>query len=213
MYSSYTAAVFPRKLDLARKHGIQLEGALTWAFQFEDQPWFAGFRVLASNGVTLPVFNVFRMLSQMSGDRLDVRSSGDAGVEAILRDGVRGRPDVSALAARDGQRVTVMIWHYHDDDLPGPPAQVALEIGGLSPSAKLKPVRHFRIDDQHSNAFEAWKRMGKPLTTTAAQYAELEQAGELAQVTVPECRLAQGVLTSTLLLPRQGVSLLVFDAE
>ena len=44
MYSSYTAASFPRALDLAREHGVNLQGALTWAFEFEDQPPFAGFR-------------------------------------------------------------------------------------------------------------------------------------------------------------------------
>ena len=43
MYSSYTAASFARKHELAAKHGVNLEGALTWAFEFEDQPYFAGF--------------------------------------------------------------------------------------------------------------------------------------------------------------------------
>ena len=47
MYSSYTAASFARKHDLAEQHGVNLEGALTWAFEFEDQPYFAGFRALA----------------------------------------------------------------------------------------------------------------------------------------------------------------------
>ena len=48
LYASYTAAAFARKYDLAEKHGVNLEGALTWAFEFEDQPYFAGFRVLAT---------------------------------------------------------------------------------------------------------------------------------------------------------------------
>src|SRR4051812_49512991 len=51
MYSSYTAASFSREYTLADKHGVNLEGALTWAFEFEDQPYFAGQRVLASNGI------------------------------------------------------------------------------------------------------------------------------------------------------------------
>src|SRR4029453_673853 len=51
MYSSYTAAVVARKQMLASKHGVNLEGALTWAFEFEDQPYFAGFRVLATNDI------------------------------------------------------------------------------------------------------------------------------------------------------------------
>ena len=70
MYSSYTAASFARKHDLADKHGVNLEGALTWAFEFEDQPYFAGFRVLATNGIDLPVLNVFRMFGRMGGKRL-----------------------------------------------------------------------------------------------------------------------------------------------
>ena len=76
MYSSYTAASFARKHDLADKHGVNLEGALTWAFEFEDQPYFAGFRVLASNGIDLPVLNVFRMFGQMGGQRLAVAEHG-----------------------------------------------------------------------------------------------------------------------------------------
>src|SRR5439155_9255444 len=67
MYSSYTAASFARKFMLADKHDVNLEGALTWAFEFENQPYFAGFRVLASNGIDLPVLNVFRMFGRMSG--------------------------------------------------------------------------------------------------------------------------------------------------
>ena len=37
-------------------------GSVTWAFEFEDQPYFAGFRDLATNGIDKPVLNVFRML-------------------------------------------------------------------------------------------------------------------------------------------------------
>src|SRR5207245_7272273 len=67
MYSSYTAASFAREFELADKHGVNFEAALTWAFEFEDQRYFAGFRVLATNGIDQPVLNVFRMLSMMSG--------------------------------------------------------------------------------------------------------------------------------------------------
>src|SRR6185436_13568205 len=128
MYSSYTAASFARKHDLARKHGVNLEGALTWAFEFEDQPYFAGFRSLASNGIDKPVLNVFRMFGKMGGQRVAAESSADPGLEAIMKDGVRGLPDVSALASLEGKKLTVMAWHYHDDDVPGPEAAVTLTV-------------------------------------------------------------------------------------
>ena len=43
---------------------------LTWAFEFEGQPYFDGFRTLATNGVDKPVLNVFRMAGLMRGDRV-----------------------------------------------------------------------------------------------------------------------------------------------
>src|SRR6185503_9358401 len=93
MYSSYTAASFARKHLLAEKHGVNLEGALTWAFTFEDQPLFAGFRQLASGGIDLPVLNVFRMFAQMSGQRVAVESDGALSLDDLLKAGARGRPD------------------------------------------------------------------------------------------------------------------------
>ena len=78
MFSSYTAAVFARKHELAARHGVNLEGALTWAFTFEDQPLFAGFRQLASGGIGLPVLNTFRMMAKMDGERVQVESSAQA---------------------------------------------------------------------------------------------------------------------------------------
>ena len=82
MYSSYTAAIMSRHLDLAKKHGVNLVGAVTWAFEFEDQPYFDGFRDLATNGIDKPVLNVFRMLGMMTGDRLKVDTSGAAKLDA-----------------------------------------------------------------------------------------------------------------------------------
>ena len=76
MYSSYTAATFARKHDLAARHGVNFEGAVTWAFEFEDQPYFDGFRDLATNGIDKPVLNVFRMFGLMRGDRLEVEELG-----------------------------------------------------------------------------------------------------------------------------------------
>src|SRR5689334_7632031 len=101
MYSSYTAACFARKHDLAEKYGVNLEGALTWAFEFEDQPYFAGFRTLASNGIDKPVLNVFRMFSRMHGVRCNVASDHAISLDEILKAGVRVQPDVSGIASFD----------------------------------------------------------------------------------------------------------------
>jgi xylan 1,4-beta-xylosidase len=209
MYSSYTAASFARKYDLAERVGVNLEGALTWAFEFEDQPFFAGFRALATNGIDLPVLNVFRMFSLMGGRRLEVQSSGEVGLDTILAKGVRGAPDVSAMAAVDGNTLTILVWHYHDDDVPGPDAEVALDINGLPATAGPVLLHHYRVDRHHGNAFEAWKRIGSPQQPTPEQYAELVRSSRLALLDSPGwLRTEGGALKLRMTVPRQAVSLL-----
>jgi xylan 1,4-beta-xylosidase len=212
MYSSYTAASFARKHDLAAKHGVNLAGALTWAFEFEDQPYFAGFRALATNGIELPVLNVFRMFGKMGGRRLAVRSSADVGVEAIMKDGVRGAPDVSALASLEARKLSVMAWHYHDDDLPGPDAAVELQLSALPLARGEARVTHYRIDEGHSNAYAQWKRQGSPIAPSAEQYAELLASAQLATMEGPATvAVEKGAAVLRFPLPRQAVSLVVLE--
>jgi xylan 1,4-beta-xylosidase len=70
-------------------------------------------------------------------------------------------------------------------------------------------LRHFRIDNEHSNSYSAWQRMGSPAHPTPAQVAELQAASELAQLgattTLPT---RNGSATVNMQLPRQAVSLI-----
>ncbi len=213
MYSSYTAASFARKHDLAERHGVNLEGALTWAFEFEDQPYFAGFRVMASNGISLPVFNVFRMFSRMGAERIPAVSDGAVDLDAIIKAGVRDKPDVGALASRDARKVTVLAWHYHDDDVAGPDANVALSLEGLPLKDGQAKLTHYRIDATHSNAYTVWKAQGSPATPSAEQYRALEAASQLTALKGSPATLAvkDGRATLPISLPRQAVSLVVLE--
>jgi xylan 1,4-beta-xylosidase len=211
MYSSYTAASFAAALALAEKHAVNFEGALTWAFEFENQPYFAGFRALASNGIDLPVLNVFRMFGKMSGDRLAVRSNADAGLENMRTQGIRGQAQVTALAGLDKQRLCVLAWHYHDDDLPGPEAAVEIAVTGLPWADGVAREEDYRVDAQHSNAFEFWKRLGSPQNPTSEQYAQMEKAGQLDLLERRSVRIDHGKTTCRFKLPRQGVTLQVIE--
>ena len=76
LYGAYTVEVLNNILALARQEHVNFLGAVTWAFEFEDQPYFAGFRELATNGLDKPVLNAFRMLGLLGNDRVKVTSSG-----------------------------------------------------------------------------------------------------------------------------------------
>jgi xylan 1,4-beta-xylosidase len=206
MYSSYTAEQLARTYELADRFGVNLLGAVTWAFEFEGQPWFDGFRDLATNGINKPVFNVFAMLGQMRGDRVATSSTGTVPIDSIRSSGVRGPADISALATRDDRSVSVLVWNYHDDDLPAAPTTVELNISGLT--ATRVTITQSRVDADHGNSYEKWKALGSPQQPTAAQYAELERASALSNLAPPaQTAVQDGKITVPFTLPRQGVSL------
>ncbi|HUO10810.1 MAG TPA: beta-xylosidase [Phycisphaerae bacterium] len=214
LFSSYTADCIAREYDIADDRGVNLEGALTWSFEFENKPYFPGFRVLSSNGIDHPVMNVFRMLSKMSGERLAVDSSAAIATREIASKGVRQQPDISALAATNEKEkaVTVLAWNYHDDDVAGPSAAVTLNLHHLPNSSGAATLTQYRIDETHSNAYTVWQKMGSPQNPTPDQYKELEQAGQLAAFGEPEqVRIEDGNASVQLTLPPHAVALLVFS--
>lgn len=208
MYSSYTAASFARKLDIADHHNTDLIGAVSWSFEFEDQPWFAGFRDLATNGVDKPVLNVFRMFGMMTGDRVDVSGQFNYDFNKILENSVRGAErDINALASKDERSAAVMVWNYHDDNVIGEADPVTVNIEGI-PTEKVY-LQHYRIDQEYSNSYEAWKKMGSPQSPSEAQIRELEKAGQLQLLESPQWISSEnGKASFAFELPQQGVSLL-----
>ena len=207
MFSSYTAAAFARKYDLADYYKVNFIGAVSWAFEFEDQPWFHGFRDLATNGVDKPVLNVFRMYGKMGGQRVEV--SGNQAYDFIrVRDSsVRREADINALASYDKKTASVMVWNYHDEDVAAPAAAVVVSVKEIP--AKKATLTHYRIDDKHSNSYEVWKKMGSPQQPTAEQIKTLEKAGQLAMIEKPrQISITKGIAVVNMELPRQGVSLL-----
>ncbi|WP_338874850.1 beta-xylosidase [Spirosoma sp. SC4-14] len=212
MYSSYTAASFARKHDLAQARGVNLLGAVTWAFEFEDQPWFRGFRDLATNGVDKPVLNVFRMFGMMQGNRVEVAQNLAYDYRKIKNESVRGEPDINAFAAKDAREAAIMVWNYHDDNKLVASSSVTVQVKGVPGQRVL--LQHYRIDQQFSNSYEVWKAMGSPKNPTAEQIAALEKAGQLQLLTSPEwINVKDGTTTLSFSLPRQGVSLLKLSWE
>jgi len=209
LYSSYTAASFARKYDLAKNRDVNLLAAVTWAFEFENQPWFRGFRDLATNGVDKPVLNVFRMFGQMEGNRVPVISNSVHNYITVRDSSVRkGEPDVNGLAAASNRSASIMVWNYHDkNDLNVPATPVTVLVKGI-PSQKVL-LTHYRIDQEHSNSYTAWQKMGSPQNPTAEQIATLEKAGQLEMIGSPQwVNIKNGASTVQFDLPRQGVSLI-----
>jgi xylan 1,4-beta-xylosidase len=213
MYASYTAASFSRKYELADHYGVNLIGVVTWGFEFEDQPWYAGFRDMATNGVDKPVLNVFRMFGMMGGKRIKVNQDNlSYDYLKVTDESVRGEnPDINALASKKEHSISVLVWNYHDkNDLNVPSSEIKILIDNIPATQVL--LSHYRIDQELSNSYTLWKKMGSPQNPTKGQIETLEKAGQLHLYTSPEWMQVKAEQTKVdMELPRQAVSLITLE--
>lgn len=209
LYATYTAVAMKSLFDLQDQTGVNLAAMLSWSFEFEGKEYFEGFRTLATNGIDKPILNVFRMAGMMSGDRVETESAGRIPLDEILKSGVRQAPDVDAFATKAARQAAVMVWNYHDDDRPAESAKVQVTISGIPAGVKRVLLKHYRIDDTHSDSYTVWKQMGSPQSPTAEQYARLRHAGQLELLHSPDwLDVGEGKVTVETELPRQATSLL-----
>jgi xylan 1,4-beta-xylosidase len=211
MYAVYTAESFARIPQIAANRKVNLLGAVTWGFEFEDQPWFRGFRDLATNGVDKPVLNVFRMMGMMNGEQVPVTVNSPYTYQSIIDSSVRkDSPDINGMATLNGRNAYVMVWNYHDkNDLDVPAAPVTISADGIN--ASRVNITEYRIDQSSSNSFTAWKQMGSPQHPTASEYKKLEESGHLTGGNSSTFTVTNHHLDLNESIPRQGVYLYVLS--
>jgi xylan 1,4-beta-xylosidase len=212
-YGAYEIAMMKHSLELEAQMGVELGGLLTWAFTFPGTPYFAGYRVLASNGVNLPVLSAFQLLGRLDGTRLPLTSSGAHALDDILANGVRAEPEIDGLATLDGAGIQVLVWNYHDDlvAVAATPVHLAVAVpAGFGSSAR---VSHLRVDESHGDAYTVWVSQGMPASPSDAQIAALQRAMDPALL-VPDGTVAvtaDGSVGVDFDLPRFGVSLITIQ--
>lgn len=226
LYPVYTAAAFMRATNLAMIRGVNLTGALTWAFEYEqtallpnETAYFDGFRVLSTQGIDKPVLNVHRMMGMIDGEMVLTNSSGQIPMDVVLQSGILGdAADVGAMASFNSTSNTlyVFVWHYHDNDLDFPDANTTLAIRGLPAAFSVNPgensLVHYRVDNDHSNSYTRWQALGAPQNLSDQQYQDLVQSGKLETLSAqnePDMA-SDGTWTLNFIMPIKATSLLVF---
>jgi len=149
------------------------------------------------------------MFGQMEGNRVPVISNSSHNYSTVRDSSVRNNaPDVNGIATTSDRSASVMVWNYHDkNDLNVPATPVTVSFKGAS--SRMVLLTHYRIDQEHSNSFTAWKKMGSPQNPSPEQIAALEKAGQLEMLGSPQwVKVKDGAVISQFNLPRQGVSLI-----
>jgi len=213
-YGAYEVAMMKRTLELEARIGVNVRGLLTWAFLFNNTPYFAGYRALATNGIHLPVLNAFKLLGSLDGNRLALTSSGARTLDDVLTNSVRQQADVDAMATRNGQNIQILVWNYHDDLVAATASPVHLTARLPADFGNRALVTHLRVDESHGDAYTVWVSQGSPPAPSAAQISAMQQAMEPAPLEPARTvDVANGEVDLDFMLPRFGISLVTLAPE
>lgn len=217
-YATYIASSYEKIDELAQQYHMVIR-PLAWAFMFPGERCFEGTRVFSTQGIDKAVLNMFRIYGQLGDEKLAFHSDGAEGL-GFLKDfkrpamsytGEGEDTDVSGFAVHGKHGETQIIVYSHCNDRDQQADQVVhLTVEGLT--ASQVTVSHYRIDDQHSNAYAEWVRQGSPLYPKGEQYDAIKARDGLEkfcddQTVTPR----DGKLELSFPMPSHGVSFLTIQ--
>lgn len=214
-YASYVAAAFDKVSRFARQQDWELK-LLSWAFMFVGERCFEGTRTFSTQGIDKPILNLFRMYARLGTQAVRLTSSGAKDPLSYAdKWGSAEAPDIDGVATLAGSRkLVILIYHHHDDwDVQGD-TTINLRIEQVALAADELVLKHYRVDDAHSNAYAEWVRQGQPMYPAGGQRDAIKQRDGLELCEPPRSiRVQDGVIEWQFQLPVHAVSLLEIAAR
>ena len=190
--SEYDAAFLCRSIDNNFENAdARVDLFLRWGQMVDG--WRAHTRQFAGVNVPLPIFNAYMLLGKLGPERIAVEHAQTGA-------------NVRAFAARRGTNsAQIVVYRFEEKNMDsvGEPVGVELAVRGLS-GASL-PMKLYRIDREHANAYRAWLALGSPRQPTRAQAEEIAAKAKL----VPETRavaIESDAVRVPLTLPPNGMA-------
>ena len=212
-YPSFVATCFDKVTRFAKEKNWDLR-LLTWAYMFVGERCFEGTRTFSTQGIDKAVLNLFRMYEKLGPKEIYFESTGAQDPLKYVDSWGKGQPpDVSGFATMtDRKSVEVLIYNHHDDwDLEGV-SEVEVEVQSLPFETSDLVLKHYRIDQSHSNAYPEWVGQGKPMYPTPGQKQAIKARESLELGGPPQkMMLYDGQVKLTFDMPIHSISLLVIS--
>lgn len=216
-FASFIAMSYNHFMMLSKKMGMDVR-PLAWTFTFVGERCFEGTRAFTTQKINKAVFNLFRMYSIMGNKSLDFNSSQQVKIidckDFKYKDleNIFEEPEVSGMAAIDDSgSIQIMVYSHHDDWDVNEEFDINLTLDGMSMDMYSK-IDHYRIDENHSNAYTEWVRQGKPDYPDAEEYEAIKKRDGLElytkDTTIKPCN---NKVELSFHMPAHAVSLIVLS--
>ncbi len=195
--SEYDAAFLCRAIDnIYNNDDARIDLFLRWGQTVDN--WRALTRHYDDVVIPLPIFNAYVLLAKLGVERIAVDGAG-ANVRAFA-------------ARRSANSAQIVLYRFEEKNAGGAgnAVEVELTIKGLADGTL--PVKHYRIDREHGNAYRAWLALGSPRKPTSAQAAEIAAKAQLAPE-VSTLTAENGAARIAFAMLPNAMSLIVFGEE
>ncbi len=150
------------------------------------------------NGFHKPLLCGYKLLAKQCRQLVESRVDGET-------------PTVTAIAARDGdRRVTMLISRFEGEEIKNLAPPIPVELNVAMPWTKLTDatVTHWRIDENHSNAYTIFRKLGSPRKPSPEQIAAIRERMDLETLDKPRRKKIAADYTLRMQLPCNAVSLI-----
>jgi len=167
-------------------------------------PFGQVFGMMTAQGVRKAAFNAFKMLAYLGPKRL--MSGGGTG-----NDGV----DAMATTSAAGDEVEILVYDQYATMNTTGTDMVTINISNLPTALANKELflTHFRVDETHSNPYNAWAAAGKPGSPSEAQWQAMKAQQHLALFQPVSKVTTTTTYTTSFTIPRQAGSLVILGVK
>ena len=163
-YASFVASGFHHIQQLADARGLDVR-PMSWAFVFPGERCFEGTRAFQTRGIDKPILNLFRMYALMGDTQIGFVSSAAVDINEFSEP-YQGhkQPEFNGFAAMSSRSIDILVYCHHDNIWADKSEySLSMEITNIPFNNDKVKVLHYRIDDEHSNAYTVWKSVGSPV--------------------------------------------------
>jgi xylan 1,4-beta-xylosidase len=161
-----------------------------WTFSdvFEEggpikTPFYGGFGLVAEDHIPKPAYDAFMLLHELGTQRLPAPA------------------DEALVTRRADGTLVIAAWNLVEPNATAPDKTLVLHLQNI-PKDAWATIR--RVDAQHGDVLDAWKKMGSPNYPTSQQIKALQEASEIG----PEQDVPVHDGTITLDLPPMGLAVM-----
>lgn len=163
-----------------------MDGSSVWCFSdlFEEfhifpEEFHGGFGLVTESGIEKPAFWGLKLLSMIEGSRLELPEGS-----------TDGEIGIGAFASENKTQILLFRQKMKNDEkAAAEPAEVRIPLGHAP-----QKVTMYRIDAEHGNPLDVWKKMGSPDIPTKEQVKEIREVSAVKEET-PEHQYEDGILT------------------